>query len=105
MTNNREHAGDPNRRRRQARVTIMLDRTSSSAEKISGIVAEILSKRVVTRPVGLDDDLRELMTSMDMVNLMLTIEAAFDLKLPDRAMTPANFRSIAAIDALVTTLA
>ena len=82
----------------------MLDRTSSTADGIAGIVAEILSKRSVTRPVGLDDDLRELMTSMDMVNLMLTIEAAFDLKLPDRAMTPANFRSIAAIDALVTSL-
>jgi acyl carrier protein len=82
----------------------MLDRTSSSADQIAGIVVEILSKRAVTRAVGLDDDLRELMTSMDMVNLMLTIEAVFDLKLPDRAMTPANFRSIAAIDALVKTL-
>ena len=82
----------------------MLDRISSSVDTIAGIVAEILSKRAVTRPVGLDDDLRELMTSIDMVTLMLTIEAAFDLKLPDRAMTPANFRSIAAIDALVKTL-
>ena len=82
----------------------MLDRTSSTCDKIAGIVAEILMRRAVTRPVGPDDDLRELMTSMDMVTLMLTIEAAFDLKLPDREMTPANFRSIAAIDALVKTL-
>src|SRR5262249_62094351 len=82
-------------RRRQGRMNIMLDRTSSSADKITGIVAEILTRRAVTRPVGLDDDLRELMTSMEMVNLMLTIESAFDLKLPDRALTPANFRSTA----------
>jgi acyl carrier protein len=80
----------------------MLDRTNSpSGDRIVDIVAELLAKRSVTRPVGRDDDLRELLTSMDMVNLMLTVEASFDLKLPDRAMTPANFRSIATIDALV----
>jgi acyl carrier protein len=84
---------------------IMLDRTNSSAGgRIADIVAELLAKRAVTRPVGRDDDLRELLTSMDMVNLMLTVEAAFGLKLPDRAMTPANFRSLATIDALVESL-
>src|ERR1700674_802811 len=84
---------------------IMLDRpTSSCRDKIIGIVAELLARRAVTRPVGVDDDLRELLTSMDMVNLMLTVEAELDLKLPERAMTPANFRSIATIDALVADL-
>jgi len=83
----------------------MLDRpTSSCRDKIIGIVAELLARRAVTRPVGVDDDLRELLTSMDMVNLMLTVEAELDLKLPERAMTPANFRSIATIDALVADL-
>jgi acyl carrier protein len=36
-----------------------------------------------------------------MVNLMLAVEAEFDLKIPDREMTPSNFRSIACIVRLV----
>jgi acyl carrier protein len=35
---------------------------------------------------------------------MLAVEAEFDLKIPDRDMTPLNFRSIARIDALVGAL-
>jgi len=52
-----------------------------------------------------DRDLTEAgLTSLDMVNLMLAVEAEFDLKIPDRDMTPANFRTIARIDALVGAL-
>jgi len=39
-----------------------------------------------------------------MVNLMLSIEAEFDLEIPEIDITPANFRSISAISNLVTTL-
>jgi acyl carrier protein len=39
-----------------------------------------------------------------MVNLMLAVESEFGLKIPDRDMTPANFRSILRIDALVGAL-
>jgi acyl carrier protein len=68
-------------------------------------VRELLAKRSVTRPVGDDEDLTEAgLTSLDMVNLMLAVEAEFDLKIPDRDMTPANFRTIARIDALVGAL-
>jgi acyl carrier protein len=35
---------------------------------------------------------------------MLSVEAEFDLKIPYRDMTPANFRSIARIDALIATV-
>lgn len=45
------------------------------------------------------------LTSMDMVNLMLAVEDAFDLVLPQEAMTPENFRSVDAIRALVASLA
>ncbi len=58
-----------------------------------------------TAPVGRDDDLTESgLSSLDMVNLMLAVEAEFDVKIPDRDMTPANFRTIARIDALVGAL-
>jgi acyl carrier protein len=35
---------------------------------------------------------------------MLSVEAEFDLKIPEREMTPTNFRSIARIVELVDTL-
>jgi acyl carrier protein len=44
------------------------------------------------------------LSSLDLVNLMLAVETEFGLKIPDRDMTPANFRSIARIDALVGAL-
>ena len=40
-----------------------------------------------------------------MVNLMLAIEAEFDIEIPQSAMTPDNFDTIAAIDALVSVTA
>jgi acyl carrier protein len=39
-----------------------------------------------------------------MVNLMLAVEAEFDLRIPEAQMTPQNFRSISAINTLVSTL-
>jgi acyl carrier protein len=55
---------------------------------------------------GPDDDLRQLgLTSMAMVRLMLAAEAAFDISIPDEELRPENFRSIRAIEALVSRLA
>lgn len=44
------------------------------------------------------------LTSMDLVNLMLGVEAAFDLMIPQGDITPDNFRTVAAVQALVTKL-
>ena len=41
---------------------------------------------------------------MDMVNLMLAVEAEFDLTIPGSKLMPANFRSIERIVALVEEL-
>ena len=84
----------------------MLDRTNSSAtERVSALVRQLLTKRSVDRTVGRDDDLTESgLSSLDIVNLMLAVESEFDVKIPDRDMTPANFRTIARIDELVSTL-
>ena len=40
-----------------------------------------------------------------MVNLMLAVEDAFEIEIPQRRMTPANFRTIAAIAQLVSNVA
>ena len=44
------------------------------------------------------------LTALDTVNLMLSIETEFGIKIPDRDMTPSNFRSIAQIDQLISRL-
>ncbi len=77
----------------------------SVKERVGDIVREILEKRSVSKAVLADDELRAVgLTSMDMVSLMLAVEAAFDLTIPETDMTLDNFRTIAAVDTLVTTL-
>ena len=84
----------------------MLDRThSSTPDRIAALVRQILAKRGLERALDRDTDLSEAgLSSLDTVNLMLAVEAEFAVKIPDRDMTPANFRTIARIDALVDQL-
>lgn len=74
-------------------------------DRIVEIVQQILVRRSISRTVLIDDNLREVgLTSLDMVNLMLAIEAAFDVQIPDLAMTPANFRNISTIGTMIASL-
>jgi acyl carrier protein len=88
----------------------VLDRTNSTtssavADRITALVRAILEKRAITRTIGCDDVLSDCgISSLDMVNLMLAVEGEFELKIPDRDMTPANFRTVARIEALVEKL-
>jgi acyl carrier protein len=78
---------------------------NSGADRVALLVQRLLAKRAIDRSLGRDDSLAEAgLSSLDIVNLMLAVEAEFDLKIPQREMTPANFRSIARIDALVRSL-
>jgi acyl carrier protein len=43
-------------------------------------------------------------SSLDFVNLMLTVEESFGVKIPSARMTPGNFRTIKDIAALVGSL-
>lgn len=72
------------------------------AGRVAALVRGFLANRSIDRSVGHDDDLAASgLSSLDMVNLMLAVEAEFDLKIPHREMTPSNFRSIAHIVRLV----
>jgi acyl carrier protein len=52
-----------------------------------------------------DADLHDAgLTSMATVKLMLAVEAAYDVAIPDAELTPENFRSIATIEALLERL-
>lgn len=78
---------------------------SSPSERISALVRRILASRGTDRAIGRDDDLTESgLSSLDTVNLMLAVEAEFDIKIPDRDMTPAQFRSVGRIETLVLRL-
>lgn len=84
----------------------VLDRTNSNiSERVSALVSALLAKRSIERPVGRDDDLGESgLSSLDIVNLMLAVEAEFGLTIPESDMRPANFRSIGRIETLVSNL-
>ena len=88
----------------------MLHQAPAASAKLLKLVEGILAKNA---PIGnppngeipIDRDLVDVgMTSVDMVSLMLAVEAEFDLMIPTADITPQNFRSIAAIDALVSRL-
>jgi acyl carrier protein len=83
----------------------MNDIVPSTQDRVADLAHELLARRSVDKVVLPDHDLRESgLTSLDMVNLMLAVEAEFDLQIPESQMTPQNFRSVAAIDALVGAL-
>ncbi|MBN9588973.1 MAG: hypothetical protein BGN85_04400 [Alphaproteobacteria bacterium 64-11] len=78
----------------------------SPTERITAIAVRMLLKRgVATMPAG-HENLRDAgLTSLDMVGLMLAIEAEFDIEVPQSAMTPENFDTINAIENLVSVTA
>jgi acyl carrier protein len=78
----------------------------SPRERITAIAVKMLVKRGVTTIPTASDNLRDAgLTSLDMVNLMLAIEAEFDIEIPQSAMTPDNFDTVGAIENLVSVTA
>ena len=76
-----------------------------SKKNASYLVQRILKQQSIDRPVAATDDLREIgLSSLDMVELVLSVESEFNVRIPETAITPANFRSIASIDALIGSL-
>ena len=79
---------------------------SNARDRIIAITCRMLAKRGVDAVPRGGDNLREAgLTSLDMVNLVLAMEAEFDIEIPQSAMTPDNFDTIAAMDALVSVTA
>ena len=84
----------------------MLDRTNESvADRVAALVRKILDREEINKAVEPDDDLRTSgLSSLGLVNLMLSVETEFDLEIAERDMTPANFRSLTRIVELVDAL-
>ena len=81
----------------------MNDSSNRSIEpRVAKIVQSLLAERRPGINLGVDDGLREHgLTSLDMVKLVLLIEAEFDFMIAESEMVPLNFRSIATIAVLV----
>jgi acyl carrier protein len=70
--------------------------------RILVLVNAILEQNAVVAEVGPDASLVDIgLTSMDMVNLMLGVEAEFDFTIPQSEITPENFQSIATLERMI----
>lgn len=70
--------------------------------RIVTLVRQILAQNAITADVRTDALLVDVgLTSMDMVNLMLGVEAEFDFMIPQEQITPENFQSVQTLERLV----
>ena len=75
----------------------------SVSERITAVAVRMLTRRGNNAVPSPQANLRDAgLTSLDMVNLILAIESEFDIEIPQSAMTPENFDTMAAIEALVS---
>ena len=76
-----------------------------SRERVVKLVVEILERNQVPRTKPIGDELIDIgLSSIDLVNLMLAVEAEFDLTIPQSELTVENFRSITTIIRLLDRL-
>ena len=74
--------------------------------RIFRIVRQTLPDTAAAAELRPDQSLQDSgLQSLDMVTLMLAVEAEFDLEIPQDQMTPDNFQSVTAIGRLVASLA
>jgi len=76
--------------------------SSEIRDRIASLVKAILEQNEITADVEPDAKLVDIgLTSMDMVNLMLGVEAEFDFAIPQDQITPENFQSVETLERLV----
>ena len=72
------------------------------ADRILALVETILKQNAIVAEVHPESRLVDVgLTSMDMVNLMLSVEAEFDFTIPQGEITPENFQSIKTLELMV----
>ena len=71
-------------------------------DRILALVNSILRQNAITADVQTESRLVDVgLTSMDMVNLMLSVEAEFDFTIPQDQITPENFQSVQTLQAMI----
>jgi acyl carrier protein len=75
----------------------------SVQNRILGIVKAILEQNSIAVEVDPESRLVDIgLTSMDLVNLMLGVEAEFDFTIPQGEITPENFQSIRTLELMIS---
>jgi acyl carrier protein len=70
--------------------------------RILALVKTILEQNAMTAEVDAESRLVDIgLTSMDMVSLMLGVEAEFDFTIPQSEITPENFQSVRALELMI----
>ena len=70
--------------------------------RVLALVKTILHQNAIAVEVGPESRLVDVgLTSMDMVNLMLGVEAEFDFTIPQSEITPENFQSIDTLQLMI----
>ncbi|WP_024509226.1 phosphopantetheine-binding protein [Bradyrhizobium sp. ARR65] len=70
--------------------------------RIVALVKAVLEQSSLTAEVAPEARLVDIgLTSMDMVNLMLSVEAEFDFTIPQDEITPENFQSVETLQRMV----
>jgi acyl carrier protein len=85
----------------------MLAKSNSSVdERVAKIVAGLLPERAQSATVSHDESLITAgLNSFGMVNLLLEIEASFNITVPPLLVTLKSFRSISSISRLIESIA
>jgi acyl carrier protein len=70
--------------------------------RILSLVTAILQQNAIAAEVQPESRLVDVgLTSMDMVNLMLSVEAEFDFTIPQSEITPENFQSVKTLELMI----
>jgi acyl carrier protein len=70
--------------------------------RILALVTAILEQNAIAAEIHPESLLVDVgLTSMDMVNLMLAVEAEFDLTIPQSQITPENFQSVKTLESMI----
>jgi acyl carrier protein len=77
----------------------------SYTDQAMNLARSILAEQAHKRDFNPDDSLTDVgLSSLDLVNLMVAIEAEFDIMIPPSQLTPETFRSISSIARMVEAL-
>jgi acyl carrier protein len=80
----------------------MQDVTSSVRNRVLSVVRSILEQNATTADVHPESRLVDIgLNSMDMVVLMLKVEAEFDFTIPQPQINPENFQSVKTLELMI----
>jgi acyl carrier protein len=80
----------------------MQDVNADVQRRLLDLVQAILKQNAIKAEIDLDSPLVDVgLTSMDMVNLMLAVEAEFDFTIPQSEISPENFQSVRTLERMV----